>query len=92
MSKSQDASLEEIQETAEHVNQALEKVHCSRRFRCETDNVDTVNIIHKNWDEMSKEDFDRIASCGICDGKLQKAGVRGRGCVYFSVFYECEDD
>ena len=32
MSKSQDASPEEIQGTIEHVNQALEKVHCSRRF------------------------------------------------------------
>ena len=57
MSKSQDASPEEIQGTIKHVNQALEKVHCSRRFCCEMDDVDTVNIIHKNWDEMSKEDF-----------------------------------
>ena len=64
MSKSQDASPEEIQGTIAHVNQALEKVHCSRRFCCEMDDVDTVNIIHKNWEEMSKEDFDRIASCG----------------------------
>ena len=32
MSKSQDASPEEIQGTIEHVNQALEKVHCSRDF------------------------------------------------------------
>ena len=26
--------------------------------------VDTAKVIHKNWEEMSKEDFDRIASCG----------------------------
>ena len=26
--------------------------------------VYTANVIHKNWDEMSKEDFDWIASCG----------------------------
>ena len=62
MSKSQDASPEEIQGTIEHVNHALEKVHCSRRFHCEMNGVDTANVIHKNWDEMSKEDLDRIAS------------------------------
>ena len=85
MSKSQEATPEEIQGTIEHVNRALEKVHCSRRFHCEmnyeesnagsldnqssrteTAEEDTAmaNVIHKNWDEMSKEDFDRIASCG----------------------------
>ena len=57
------------------MNQALEKVHCSRRFCCEMDDVDTVNIIHKNWDEMSKEDFDRIASCGYVMASVQETGV-----------------
>lgn len=68
MSKSQDATPEEIQGTIEHVNCVLEKVHCSRRFGKDFDGsveaVVTNNVIHKNWDEMSKEDFDRIASCG----------------------------
>ncbi len=68
MSKSQEATLEEIQGTIEHVNGALEKVHCSRRFAKDFDGSGeagvTNNVIHKNWDEMSKEDFDRIASCG----------------------------
>lgn len=68
MSKSQDATPEEIQGTIEHVNCVLEKVHCSRRFGKDFDgSVEagvTNNVIHKNWEEMSKEDFDRIASCG----------------------------
>lgn len=68
MSKSQDATPEEIQGTIEHVNCVLEKVHCSRRVGKDFDgSVEagvTNNVIHKNWDEMSKEDFDRIASCG----------------------------
>ena len=68
MSKSQEATPEEIQGTIEHVNGALEKVHCSRRFAKDFDGSGeagvTNNVIHKNWDEMSKEDFDRIASCG----------------------------
>ena len=68
MSKSQEATPEEIQGTIEHVNCALEKVHCSRRFGKDFDGSGeagvTNNVIHKNWDEMSKEDFERIASCG----------------------------
>ena len=68
MSKSQDASPEEIQGTIEHVNHALEKVHCSRRFGKGFDGSDEAgvrnNVIHKNWNEMSKEDFDQIADCG----------------------------
>ena len=68
MSKSQEAAPEEIQRTIEHVNRALEKVHCSRRFGKDFDGSGeagvTNNVIHKNWDEMSKEDFERIASCG----------------------------
>ena len=36
------------------------------------DDVNTVNIIHKNWDEMSKEDFDRIASCGYVMASYRK--------------------
>ena len=34
--------------------------------------VDTANVIHKNWDEMSKEDFDRIASCGYVMASYRK--------------------
>ena len=29
-------------------------------------------VIHKNWDEMSKEDFDRIASCGYVMASYRK--------------------
>ena len=68
MSKSQDASPKEILGTIEHVNRALEKVHCSRIFGkdldCSGEAGVTNNVIHKNWDEMSKEDFDLIAVCG----------------------------
>ena len=68
MSKSQEATMDEIQGTIEHVNRALEKVHCSRRFYCEMNDVESdtcnANAIHKNWDEMSKEEFERIVSCG----------------------------
>ena len=78
MSKSQNASPEEIQGTVEHVNQALEKVYCRRRFgglgkgNTEQDMDKTGNVIHKNWDEMSKEDFAGIASCGYVMSTYRK--------------------
>ncbi len=50
MSKSQDASPEEIQGTIEHVNQALEKVHCSRRFHCEMNGVDMKGFMRVDSD------------------------------------------
>ena len=86
MSKSQDASPEEIQGTIEHVNQALEKVHCSRRFHCEMNGVDTANVIHKNWDEMSKEDFDRIASCGYVMASYRKPEFEAEG-AFTSLYF-----
>ena len=50
------------------MNHALEKVHSSRRFGKDFDGSDEAgvrnNVIHKNWNEMSKEDFDQIADCG----------------------------
>ena len=78
MSKSQNASPEEIQGTVEHVNQALEKVYCRRRFgglgkgNTEQDMDKMGNVIHKNWDEMSKEDFAGIASCGYVMSTYRK--------------------
>ena len=110
MSKSQDASPEEIQGTIEHVNRALEKVHCSRRFHCrlnyegsnagnldsegsrtETDEAGAAdqviaNIIHKNWDEMSKEDFEQIASCGYEMASYRKPEFEAEG-AFTSLYF-----
>ena len=41
--------------------------------------VDTANVIHKNWDEMSKEDFDRIASCGYVMASYRKPEFEAEG-------------
>ena len=83
MSKCQEASTEEIQETLDHINRALENVHCARKFAlredilkstaseeaCMESSKQTVEktgkVFHKNWEEMSKEDFEQVASCGF---------------------------
>lgn len=90
MSKSQNASDEEIENTVECINAALEKIRCSRRFSLadhETGSVKTDlgrpiykqdrnetknRVIHKNWDEMSKEDMDLLASCGYVTVSYRK--------------------
>ena len=50
------------------------------------DDVDTVNIIHKNWDEMSKEDFDRIASCGYVMASYRKPEFEAED-AFTSLYY-----
>lgn len=59
MSKSQNASLEEIEDTIVHVNSALEKIHCSRRFiLANGDDIESVKIdgvdIKKECQETGK--------------------------------------
>lgn len=56
LSRTQEASEKEIEETIAHLNQVMEKFHCSRRFRNE--------ICMKNWDLLTADDFDSIAESG----------------------------
>jgi len=56
LSRSQEASSQEIENTIEHINKAMEEVHCQRHFLNE--------IICKDWDLMEDEDFEDILSCG----------------------------
>ena len=53
LSKSQEASEEEISGTVKHLNRALESVKCKRRF---TEN----EILNKNWEKFTDEDFQKI--------------------------------
>lgn len=56
LSRSQEASAEEITKTKEHLNRALQAVHCSRQFGQE--------IIEKNWEDFTEEDLRRIQNSG----------------------------
>ena len=57
LSKSQEASAEEIKGTVEHLNRALENVKCKRRF---TEN----EVLNKDWEQFTDEDFRRIFNSG----------------------------
>lgn len=56
LSRSQEASDEDIQQTIEHLHQALEEVHCRRQFQDD--------IMTKDWDKLLEDDFHDILTCG----------------------------
>ena len=57
MSRTQEASEEEQQNTVAHLNRALEHAKCSRRLELE-------HVVRKNWEELTDADFEEIASAG----------------------------
>ncbi len=65
LSKSQEASAEEISETVSHMNRALEGVKCKRRFREE-------EVLRKEWEGFTDEDFQRIFSSGYVMEDFEK--------------------
>lgn len=56
LSKVQEASPEQISHTIAHLNRALEQIHCDRRLG--------EDVLQKDWDAFTQEDFDRIRDCG----------------------------
>ena len=57
-SRSGGASKEERKALEEQLNRALEQARCSRRLSLERE------ILCRDWEELTDEDFARIASCG----------------------------
>lgn len=57
LSHGQEATGEDISETVEQINHALESISCKRRF-CQDD------LLQKDWDNLDEADFKEILSCG----------------------------
>ena len=76
LSKSQEASAEEISETVSHMNRALEGVKCKRRFREE-------EVLRKEWEGFTDEDFQRIFSSGYVMEDFEKQN----GVAFFLIFF-----
>lgn len=64
LSHADEATPEEIQNTIQHVNQALESIQCKRKLQRE--------ILQKSTPQLQKEDFDRLFSCGYVTESYQK--------------------
>ena len=56
-SKTQIAGENDIKNTTEHLNRALEKLNCPRR-------LSEADTLTKDWAELNDSDFERLTSCG----------------------------
>lgn len=64
LSRSQDASKTDIDQTIAHLNQALKQVQCNRKI----DN----DVIIKNWSDFKDQDYQEIVNSGYINEDYQK--------------------
>jgi len=64
LSRSQEASENEVNNTIAHLHQAMQQVQCQRQF----DDA----ILIKDWNELSDQDFEDILSCGYVSARYTK--------------------
>ena len=70
LSKTRGVSESEIQETVSGLNQAMETIHCNRRFTLDQD------VIRKDWEELTETEFDAIASAGYVNASYLKHSLK----------------
>ena len=80
ISRSQEASDRELQETIAHLNRALEKAQCSRRLRLGEE------ILCRDWEKLTDKEFERIASCGFVPADYVKRDM-GEKPPFDSLFF-----
>lgn len=78
LSKTQFASQRQISATIDHLNRAMEQFQCKRRFGSE--------VLCKDWEELTGEDFEAIARCGCQLQDHVKLLLEQEG-TYTSLFY-----
>lgn len=67
LSRSQEVTEEQIQDTIRHLNRALKDIQCKRVLKDE--------IFVKNWEEFTDEDFQRILTSGYVAESYQKMSL-----------------
>ena len=67
LSRSQEVTEEQIQDTIRHLNRALKDIQCKRVLKDE--------IFVKNWEEFTDEDFHRILTSGYVAESYQKMNL-----------------
>lgn len=77
-SRSQEAAAADVEKTVKHLNRAMEKIRCRRRFQNE--------IFYKPWDQLTAEDWKRISSCGYKLEAYEKS-VLEDGHGYASLYF-----
>lgn len=80
ISRSQESTRDDLRHTIRHLNEVMEMFGCKRRFFCSelglgpdsseiSDKGDSLpdprsDVLKKNWDDLTDDDFAAIASCG----------------------------
>ena len=72
LSHSQEATPEQITDTAAHLNRALAQVKCRRQ-------IDESHILCKDWNDFTDADFARISTCGYDPASYVKQDVDDNG-------------
>lgn len=78
LSRSQEATEEEIKNTIEHLNHAMEKVQCNRRFRDE--------IFVKDWETFESADYEKLLACGYVPENYRKMHIE-EGETFKSLYF-----
>lgn len=78
LSRSQEAEDEEIENTVAHLNHAMEKVQCKRRFQND--------IIIKDWDTFDNTDYEKLLSCGYVSESYRKMHIE-EGETFKSLYF-----
>ena len=78
LSKTQTVPADAVTGTVMHLNRAMERVQCKRRFDAE--------VITKNWDDLTDADFAAIARAGYVKQSFRKQPVHQEN-GYSSLYY-----
>ena len=78
LSRSQEAEDAEIENTVTHLNHAMEKVQCKRRFQND--------IIIKDWDTFDNTDYEKLLSCGYVSESYRKMHIE-EGETFKSLYF-----
>lgn len=87
LSRSQEATVEEISSTKEHLNRALGQIQCRRRLDSE--------ILTGNWDELTDTDLEKILNCGyVSEAYVKESYAEGGGfdSLFFMNVHKSEEE
>lgn len=77
LSRIQEAENKDIQDTILHLQNALKRIHCPRQFQNE--------IVAKNWNDLSSDDFEQIIHSGyVLESYVKRFILPGEG--YSSIY------
>ena len=87
LSRSQEATVEEISSTKAHLNRALGQIQCRRRLDSE--------ILTGNWDDLTDTDLEKILDCGyVAEDYVKESYAEGGGfdSLFFMNVHKSEEE